>query len=92
MMLDGFTNNNFKERRTQKRSKKFSRLLVIIGILLLLNVCYVSAVDGTDVNNLPPPQTLNVTTLPAIQTLNVTTMLPTPTQQAYGSNHYHTSC
>ena len=81
-VAEWITKNDQEERRTQQGSKKFSRLLVIIGIVLLLNICSVSAVDGTDVSNLPPPQTLNVTTIPAIQTLNVTTMLPTQTQQA----------
>gem|GEM_PF-5285517 len=71
MLSYGFAKNNQYERRPQQRNKKFSRLLVIIGILLLLTICSVSAVVGTDVNNLPPPQTLNVTTI-----------LPTQTHQA----------
>ena len=52
---------NMEERRTQQRSNNFSRLLVIIGIVLLLNICSVSAVNSTDVTDLPPTQTLNVT-------------------------------
>jgi len=80
MLSYGFAKNNQDKRRPQQRSKKFNRLLVIIGMLLLLSICSVSAVNGTDVNTLHPPQTLNVTPLPVIQTLNVTTMLPTQTQ------------
>ena len=75
----GLGKNDHEEKRTKQWSKKFSRLLVIIGILLLLNTCYVAAVNNTDVKNLPPPQTLNVTPLPVIQTLNVT---PAATLQA----------
>ena len=92
MFPNGLAKYEQEERRTQQRSNNFTRLLVIIGIVLLFNICSVSAVNSTDVTDLPPTQTLNVTTIPAIQTLNVTTMLPTQTQQVTGSNHYHTSC
>jgi PKD repeat protein/FtsP/CotA-like multicopper oxidase with cupredoxin domain len=81
MLQFGLAKYDHEEKRTQQWSKKFSLLLVIIGLLLLLNTCYVSAVNSTDVTNLPPPQTLNVTSLPAIQTLNVTTIIPTQTQR-----------
>ena len=81
MLPNGLAKYEQEERRTKQGSNNFSRLLVIIGIVLLLNICSVSAVNSTDVTDLPPTQTLNVTTIPAIQTLNVTTMLPTQTQQ-----------
>ena len=81
MLPNGLVKYEQEERRTKQGSNNFSRLLVIIGIVLLLNICSVSAVNSTDVTDLPPTQTLNVTTIPAIQTLNVTTMLPTQTQQ-----------
>jgi hypothetical protein len=85
MLQYGLCKNDHEEKRTKQRSKKFSRLVLIIGILLLLNICYVSAVNSTDVKNLPPPQTLNVTTIlppqtqrtadiPLPQTLNVTSI------------------
>jgi len=47
--------------------------------VLLLNICYVSAVNSTDVTNLPPPQTLNVTSPPAtlVPDTPLITALPT---------------
>jgi hypothetical protein len=77
MLQYGLGKNDREEKRTQQRSKKFGQLLLIIGILLLLNICYVSAVNSTDVTNLSPPQTLNITSIPVIQTLNVTSVNPT---------------
>ena len=61
MFPNGLAKYEQEERRTQQRSNNFTRLLVIIGIVLLLNICSVSAVSSTDVTDLPPTQTLNVT-------------------------------
>ena len=62
------TDHHYSERkRTKQRSKNFSRLLLTIGILLLLNISFATAVSETDVAN-------------PLQTLNITTILPTQTQ------------
>lgn len=79
MLQYGLAKYDHEEKRTQQwskkqKSKKFSRIVLIIGILLLLNIGYVSAVNSTDVTTIPPPQTLNITSLPVIQTLNVTSI------------------
>ena len=71
--------NDHEEKRTRHWSKKFSRLLFIIGILLLLNTCYVSAVNSTDSPGLPPSQTLNVTSPPATLAPDTTLITAVPT-------------
>jgi PKD repeat protein/FtsP/CotA-like multicopper oxidase with cupredoxin domain len=64
-----------ERKRTKQRSKNFSRLLLTIGILLLLNISFASAVDGTDVAS--PLQTLNITTILPTQAQDVVAALTT---------------
>ncbi len=63
MLHHVLANNIPEEKRTKQRSRNFSRLFLTIGIVLLLSISYVSAVDVTDGTNIPVIQTLNVSSL-----------------------------
>jgi len=64
-----------EEKRTKQWSKKFSRFLLIFGILLLLNTCCVSAGNSTDVNASIPHPTPAVPLVMVNATLNATSTL-----------------
>ena len=84
MLHHVLANNIPEEKRTKQRSRNFSRLFLTIGIVLLLSISYVSAVDVTDGTNIPVIQTLNVSSLtptmtPAISNAKLDIMSQPPT-------------